>query len=251
MLLLMQFCCVVEITACGISSNCSTMGQKHVAEFYMSYFGEEITSGKHMVQTANQLAQTDEKVDHKKIKQNGRLVDWNVFCSFVCLCYVNSKLTEAAIRNNSLSMVLGVWICHCTQHHFMYSGLMTLPSNCFNHLNGTVRTKKYPPETVHHHYLAEAVSKFLPESLWLNYFEIIHLMTASTTKLEEWKLLNPMCMHVGGKTRKLHPTNSRVEQTREDNTEGRNCCLWLCSTGKTSGQSFCQWQEGSKKGLRP
>ena len=97
----------VNITACGML-RFSSMDRKHVAEFYMSYFGEEITSGKHMVQTANQLAQTDEKVDHKKIKQNGRLVDWNVFCSFVCLCYVNSKLTEAAIRNNSLSMVLGV-----------------------------------------------------------------------------------------------------------------------------------------------
>ena len=83
MLLLMQFCCVVEITAYGMSSNCSTTGQKHAAEFYMFYFGEAITSGKHMVQAANQLAQTDKKVDHKKLKQNGRLVDWNVFCSFV------------------------------------------------------------------------------------------------------------------------------------------------------------------------
>ena len=157
-----------------------------------------------------------------------------------------------AVRNGSLSMVLGVWICHYTQHHFMYSGLMTLPSNCVNHLNGTVtKNKNYkknwncPPSL--------SCWRRLKNLAWIsmvNYFEIIHLMTASATKLKEWKLLNQLCMHVGGQTRKLHPKNSRVEQTREDNTEGRNCCLWLCSTRKTSGQSFCQQQEGSKKGLR-
>ena len=53
----MQVCCVVEITACGVNSDFSSAGQKHIAELYMFYIGERITSGKLLVQTADQSAQ--------------------------------------------------------------------------------------------------------------------------------------------------------------------------------------------------
>ena len=44
---------------------------KHVALFYILYIGEEIASGKHVEHTADQSAQTGEKVNWKKVKQNG------------------------------------------------------------------------------------------------------------------------------------------------------------------------------------
>ena len=72
---MMRFCRADEIAACGLSSDCSSPGRKHVAEFYMFYFGEGITRGKHVAQTADQSAQTCEKVDQKKVKQNGGLFD--------------------------------------------------------------------------------------------------------------------------------------------------------------------------------
>ena len=72
---MMRFSRAVEISACGMSSDCSFAGQKHVADFYVFYFGEAITRGKHVVQTADQSAQTCEKVDRKKVKQNGGLFD--------------------------------------------------------------------------------------------------------------------------------------------------------------------------------
>ena len=44
---------------------------KHVALFYLLYIGKEIASGKHVEHTADQSAQTGEKVNWKKVKQNG------------------------------------------------------------------------------------------------------------------------------------------------------------------------------------
>ena len=43
-------------------------GRKNVAEFDMFCIGEGIASGKHVTQTPDQSAQTDEKVDLKKVK---------------------------------------------------------------------------------------------------------------------------------------------------------------------------------------
>ena len=57
---MMRLCRSVQIATCGVSSEFSTAGGKHVAKFYMFCFGEGIASGK---QASDQSAQTSEKVD--------------------------------------------------------------------------------------------------------------------------------------------------------------------------------------------
>ena len=101
--MLMQVCCVVEITACGMNSDFSSVGQKHIAEFYMFYVGERITSGKHLVQTADQSAWL-----WKGQLKEGQTKWWTlpfewVICSFVWLCYENSKHIAIAVGRSSLS----------------------------------------------------------------------------------------------------------------------------------------------------
>ena len=57
---MMRLCHSVQIAACGVSSEFSSAGGKHVAKFYTFCFGEGIASGK---QASDQSAQTSEKVD--------------------------------------------------------------------------------------------------------------------------------------------------------------------------------------------
>ena len=68
MLSLVRYPREVEIAACGMSSDFSSCRAgstwpKAVAEFDMFDIGEGIASGKHVAQTADQSAPTDEKVD--------------------------------------------------------------------------------------------------------------------------------------------------------------------------------------------
>lgn len=76
------------------------------------------------------MATDSEKIIWKKVKQNSGLIDLNVFCFFVCLCYINSKLTMMAVRRSSSASLSG-WICHHIGHHFLYLGWCKIKAMAF------------------------------------------------------------------------------------------------------------------------
>ena len=99
----------------------------------MCYFSEEIASGKHIAQTAHQPLCTDWWVGWLK----GQTKWWTlwferVFCSFIWLCYINSKLTVTAAGRNSLSSL--------SEREFV------TPQCTILFVQGNVRSKQWPFE---------------------------------------------------------------------------------------------------------
>lgn len=112
MLSLMRFHFTVEIAACGMSSNISSAGQKHITEYYNMFciknlklifvFGSCSVSAKEQPVDTTWHLRRFEKVS-SKVKQNGGLFDSQSLLFFHLTCYENSKLIVTAVGRNSLS----------------------------------------------------------------------------------------------------------------------------------------------------
>ena len=98
----------VEIAACGVSSEFSSAGGKYVENTWQSFTACSVSvkeSGdKSHAALTNQRRLAKRSIEGSSNKVADSFVS-NVFCSFVCLCYVYYKLiATAAWRNSSFSL---------------------------------------------------------------------------------------------------------------------------------------------------